>query len=260
VYSVKELRKARIFIKNKKGKVHKLGRAYAVVFHPKKAKAVGLIVKRPDLLLMIKRKDWFVALDSLKQKDKNFVVDATNKGAFGEAAFKRLDIDFDSCILWEGMPVATESGKDLGLISNVDIDKKTLEIKSIDVSSGGIDKALVGASTIARENLLGYDNGCIRVKEETPEALGDGGVAAKAGETWAKGKHAASEASAKAGDAINKGAYKTGQAIGSVKNAAKKRGLGSVEDAKKTAGNQLKKSRNMFKEFKEEYKKASRDE
>lgn len=260
MHSIKDIRKARIFTKNKKGKVHKLGKAYLVVFHPKKAKAVGVVVKRPDLLLMIKRKDCFVALDSLKRFEKNLVVDATDKKAFGQAALKRLDIDYDQCILWEGMPVATEDGKQLGTISDVAFDEEFLEIDHIDVSSGGIDRALVGASVIKRENLIGYDNGCIRVKECASEAISEGGAAAKAGEAWAKGKHVASDASAKAGDAINKGAYKAGQAVGSMKNAAKKHGLGSAEDAKKTAGKQLKKSRNMFKEFAEEYKKASRDD
>ena len=259
MYSIKEIRKARIYIRNKKGKVHKLGRAYFTIFHPSKPQAVGVLVKRPDFLLMIKRKDCFVALDSLKEFEGNFVVDAKNKGAFDAAACKRLNIDYDQCILWEGMQVLTQSGQELGTISDVFFDEKTLEIDHIDISSGCIDRALVGASTISYKSLLGYSNGAIRVKDATEPQSEEGGISAKAGETWAKGKHAASDASAKAGEAINKGAYKTGQAIGTAKNAAKKKGIGSKEDVKNAASKQLSKSKNMFKEFKEEYKKASRD-
>lgn len=260
MYSIKNVRKARVYIKNKKGKVHKLGRAYVTVFHPSKPQAVGVLVKRPDLLLMIKRSDWFVAFDSLKASDGNFLVDGTNKSAFGPEACKRLGINYDQCILWEGMKVSTESGTEIGEISDVFFDKESLMIDHIDVSSGGVDRALVGASVIPQNCLLGYRDGKIEVKDEAAIILEEGGVAAKAGEAWAKGKHAASDASAKAGEAINKGAYKTGQAIGAAKRAAQSRGVGSKDDVKKAAKKQVNKSLNMFKEFKEEFNKAAHDD
>ena len=58
-----QIGKKRVYLRNKKGRLKKFGKIRAVVFHPSKPQAIGAVIKRPDFLLMFKRKERFVALD-----------------------------------------------------------------------------------------------------------------------------------------------------------------------------------------------------
>ena len=95
-----------------------------MVFHPRERRVVGFIVKRPDLALMFHRKDLFVQLQGFDMVDGRVVLrqspDATDKGAC-----KALGIDYDSCVMWEGLPLMTESGETLGMVGTVTFDRET---------------------------------------------------------------------------------------------------------------------------------------
>lgn len=325
----KDAHKLKVYVVSKKGRTKKYGRVRNVIFHPSKPQAVAITVKRPDLLWMFKRKDRFAALDKISRTESgDILLELADDEAWDNGACKRLGIDMDKCIIWDNMAVRNLEGADLGLISNIVLGDD-LKIESIDVSSGDINRALLGSADIVVDRLRGYDpdTQAIVADIQPEEVVVNGGVAAKAGEAWAKGSHKmsesqeaisdraaqniedtayaageaiasvkekvggklkdsgasekASELGSKAGDAINSGAYKLGQAIGKLKNsdeepaqaenvevkdanpaAAKKSEATSEESdidaAAKAVGAHLKKAGGMFSAFKEEFDKASK--
>ena len=325
----KDAHKLKVYVVSKKGRTKKYGRVRNVIFHPSKPQAVAITVKRPDLLWMFKRKDRFAALDKISLTESGeILLELADDEAWDNGACKRLGIDMDKCIIWDNMAVRNLEGANLGLISNIVLGDD-LKIESIDVSSGDINRALLGSADIVVDKLRGYDPDAqaIVADIQPEEVVVNGGVAAKAGEAWAKGSHKmsenqeaisdraaqniedtayaageaiasvkekvggklkdsgasekASELGSKAGDAINSGAYKLGQAIGKLKNsdeepaqaenvevkdassaAAKKSEAASEESdidaAAKAVGAHLKKAGGMFSAFKEEFDKASK--
>lgn len=213
--STKEMCKQRIYVQRKKKeevKYKKYGRIRAVVFHPNKAQVVGYIVKRPDLLLMFKRKDRFVAADHVTAIEGGWGI-LPGPDLFDDAACERLGIDFDDCIIWDGMKVVNEDGTELGTIASVFFDDETLKVDRIDLSDGGLARKLLGEAAITRSDIVGFKGDAIVVSRKIEEVADTGGVAAQAGEAWAKTKHQASVKAEEAGKAVNEGAYKAGQAI-----------------------------------------------
>jgi uncharacterized protein YrrD len=107
-----ELRGARV-LGGRRGtkRIGKVGRA---VFHPQTYRLVGYLVKRPDLALVRARSDRFLAFDSFRIID-GAVVGSADYGAWDASACKRLKLNFDACILLEGMPIIAqdEVGKSL---------------------------------------------------------------------------------------------------------------------------------------------------
>lgn len=328
----KDAHKLKVYVVSKKGRTKKYGRVRNVIFHPSKPQAVAITVKRPDLLWMFKRKDRFAALDKISLTESgDILLELSDDEAWDNGACKRLGIDMDRCIIWDNMNVRNLEGADLGAISNIVLNDE-LKIESIDVSSGDINRALLGSADIVVDRLRGYDpDAQAIVADVKPEEVTvNGGVAAKAGEAWAKGAHKmtenqeaisdraaqniedtafaageaiasvkekvggklkdsgasekASELGSKAGDAINSGAYKLGQAIGKLKNSDEELAQGKnvevkdaptaatdtakkpddaaeesdIDAAAKAVGAHLKKAGGMFSAFKEEFDKASK--
>lgn len=273
MHSSDDAHKERVFTRNRKGELKRFGKVRSLVFHPKDAKLIGIIIKRPDALLMVKRKERFAAIDRIEQVEGGIAVE-DGADSWDEAACKRLGVDLDECILWEYMPVRTESGRELGTIRSIFFDD-AFNVDHIDISSSSLSRTLLGDSVIEVDKIIGYENGAIVVRDAVGEVEESGGVAAKAGEAWAKTKHAASEGAKKAGDAVNDGAFKAGEAIGDIRkkateaideHAAKKqeeiaRGeYTGVDKAANLFGQQLGKAAGMFKGFKEEFDKASHDQ
>lgn len=263
-----------VYARNSKGELKRFGKIRATVFHPKELRAIGYVIHRPDALLMVKRKERFAAIDRIEPVEGGTcVIDAAD--SWDEKACKRLGVDYDSCIIWEYMPVRTESGKDVGIVRNVQFNDDDFTIEQIDISKSAVDKKLLGGLLIERAQILGYRDGAIIVRDVAEDAEESGGAAAKAGEAWAKTKHSASAGVKKAGEAINDGAYKAGEALGSVRNQAndavkrhqeKKREAEEngeytgVDKAANLLGKQLGRTRSMFKDFKDEFDKASRED
>ena len=259
----------RLYGRNKKGRVRKHGNLRAAVFHPSKPQLVGFVVKRPDFLLMIKRKNRFIAFDCLTIDDEgNHIADLTNADAWDRAACRRLGIDYDSCVIWEDMPVRTQDGEEVGTVADVAVDYDTGKVISLSISEGSINRALLGSADIAVKDIRGYKDGAIVVSVSADEVKINGGVAAKAGEAWAKGSHTVSQAeeaaTEKAVEAIDKGGEAAGKAVAKVASAAKAKaaevapeGL-TAESAGKAAGKHLKAVGGMFGEFKKEFDKANK--
>ena len=237
-----------------KKKTKRIGKVRCCVFHPTEKRCVGFIVKRPDLLLMFHRKDLFVSIRGYDLEDGRIAI-RDEPGATGQAACKELGVNWDDCVLWEGLPVMCEDGTSFGYVGNITFDRRTGAIESFETDSGVAQNALLGKMTIPADYIRGFrrgmgtaltrtdvpeqegaepELGALLVSDEVKQLNTEGGAAEKAGQATAvvvsKVKPAASDAAHAAGEAVNKGAYATGKQLG--------------------------KAKTMFSDFKEEYDKA----
>lgn len=203
-------------------RLSKLGKIHMAVFTPDGRSMVGYLVARPDVAGMVKREDVFVAYDSLTACEKGFRVVDEDK-AFDDKARKRLGVDWDSCIMWAGMDARTESGRELGYVGDAEFDDATGKVTKFLVGDGGMATALVGSVEIPPSMLVGYSKGRMIVKDEASKLELNGGLAAKAGEATAKAKIRGAEFGEKAGkatsEAVDKGSFALGKALGKAKRA-----------------------------------------
>lgn len=269
----------------------RIGKVHSAVFSPDGRRVVGFTVSRPDIVGMIKREDEFVAWDSfeLGEGGKDIVVTRPDDGT-GTAARHRLALDWGACIIWTGMDARTVDGKPFGYVSDAEYDEKTGEVTRFFTTEGGMSHALIGSFVIPAEMVRGYSKGHMVIDPGDRAVQLDGGLAAAAGEGYARAKTGVSKAGRKAGavasTAVDKGTFALGKAIGKAKRsvtdaAASERGTatttgdsssgrasssgGKARPAASTsdkiaqaAGRQLGAMGKMFDAFKDEYKKASR--
>lgn len=259
--SAKELTGLRVR-QGEKNKV--MGKVHCLVFHPTKRSCVGFLVKRPDVALMFHRKDCFVAIDGFSVRDDGVYLREGDDFA-GQAACRRLGLDLDSCVIWQGMPVLTENGSEIGIVDDVLVDASNGRVEGIVPGRGATAKALLGTSTIPRELISGfrvgvgdqlnitavegdgeYDVcGAIVVSNKALTLESEGGFAEKAGKTAAVATEKAHRAKAAAKPKVSAAAKATEQAVG--------KGAFAL-------GRQLSRSKGMFSAFKSEYKKAVADD
>ena len=231
--------------KKKKGaepdeiKLGKLGKVHMAVFSPDGREVVGFLVTRPDIVGMVKRPDAFLAWDSFRILDDGTLCLTREGDGLDDAARKRLGVDWDSCVMWEGMDAKTASGKKLGYVSNADFDAKTGLVGSFYVGDGGVARALVGTFQIPASMVKGYSNGNMIVDDVAANIELGGGAAAKAGEGFAKAKVKGSEAAHKAGkaagEAVDKGSYAFGRMLGKAKRAIEDATADDEPEAKKVS-------------------------
>lgn len=200
----------------------KLGKVHMAVFEPGGTHMCGLLVRRPDVVGMVKRDDAFVAWDSFALGEKGLEVTRPKDG-LDDAARKRLGIDWDRCIMWTGMDVKTVGGKQLGYVSDAEFDPATGEVSRFFASDGGVANALVGSFQVYPRMVRGYSAGCMIVDPGDEELQLDGGMAAAAGEGYARAKAGAAKAGKKAGEAagkaVDKGSFELGRLIGKAQRA-----------------------------------------
>lgn len=230
--TTKEVKGVRVCRPHKPGKEYtkdglprhrrKIGKIYKTVFSPDGLKVVGFIVRRPDLLWMFKRPERFLALDAMDIQD-GLICPVKGMDSWDERAIKRLDVDYETCIIWEGMDVKTSDGRELGRVDEISFDERTGELNSLFLDDGGTARAIVGSVEIPMELMVGYKNGVLVVQPEAAQLLPTGGLAAKAGEATAKIGAGAKEGAKKAGQAaskaVDKGSYGLGKLIGRAKRS-----------------------------------------
>lgn len=265
VTSTKDLAGKKVWVgrpkKNDPDAHKKMGRVRSFVFHPTKKRCVGFLVKRPDVALMFRRADMFVAVNGYDVVDGDIVVRSDNS-AIDKGACKALGIDLDDCVLWIGLPVMCEDGTSFGVVDNVLFHRETGDIETLEVSQGATANTLLGKRRVPAEAIRGFKRGMgtklYLSDDDDTEALGailvddsvkqldvEGGVAEKAGAATAvvtdkvqrkvvkvkpKVQEVAKTATKTAGDAVEKGVYVTGRQIG--------------------------RASGMFSSFKDEFKKA----
>ncbi len=237
----------------------KIGKISKTVFTPNGRRVVGFIVRRPDLLFMFKRADKFLALDSLAIE--NGVINPS-KGAdsWDERAIKRLNINFDKCIIWEGIEVQTTKGESIGHVSNLSFDEKNGKLNSYYLDDGSTARRLLGAVEIPGNYTRGYHKGILIVDTDAAKLKPSGGLAAKAGETTAKIGYQAEKGAKVVRDTGKKVADTTKDTVNAtVENYRREAGIPERKDGKTTTqaaaeavGKHLKGASTMFQDFKKE--------
>lgn len=198
----------------------RLGKVHQAVFSPDGLRVVGFLVRRPDVAGMVKREDCFLALDAMAPCDGG--VRATmGPDSFDAPARARLGLDWDACLIWAGMDARTTDGKVLGFVGDAEFNTKTGAVDHFMIGDGGMAQSLVGSVEIPADMLRGYEKGFMLVAPEAASLALSGGVAAKAGEGYAKakleGKKAAAKAGKAAGEAVDKGSRALGKQLGRTK-------------------------------------------
>lgn len=242
-----DMHKLRVF-GGKRG-TRSIGRVKSCVFHPSEKRCIGFIIKRPDFLWMFRRKDLFLAIDSFDLVDGHVLI-KENAETTGPAACRRMGVNWDECVLWEGMPLMTADGTAVGYVGTITFSLATGEVREVVASNGVTAKYLLGTLTVPAEYILGFKRGmgaqlAVRndSREETTgeEFMGailvsddvwalqpEGGWAEAAGEFTAKAtarvkekvaeyKPKVQEATHAAGEAINDGAYAVGKQVAATK-------------------------------------------
>lgn len=260
-YSTRELSGKRVF--GGKSGESRIGKVARFIFHPSQKRCVGFIVKRPDLALMFHRPDMFVPLDAFSVTEEAVVITNDAKDATGPGAVKRLGLDWDLCVMWEGMPLMKESGEEFGHVGDVVFSAKTGKIISVIAERGATAKTLLGQLVIPADEVIGFRLGMgIELTEEWAEdgeedaeplrgaiivsdAVGlkftEGGIAEAAGQAAAQAQDKVRKGVAAAGEKAAGAAKKTGEAVGKGAFAT---------------GRQIGRARGMFSAFKDEYDKA----
>lgn len=204
-------------------KYQKLGRVHAAVFTPDGKHVAGFTIKRPDVAGMVKRADAFLARDSLKVLDEKTVLVTRPEDGLDEAALRRLDLDWDRCIMWSGMDAKTTAGKPLGYVSDAEYDEGSGVVTRFFTADGGMARALIGSFVITPDMVRGYRDGFMVVEPGDKSVQLDGGLAGAAGEGYARAKAGASEVGKKvgaaAGEAVDKGSFALGRVLGKAKRA-----------------------------------------
>lgn len=243
--TTKEVAGVKVVRPNKPGKEYtkdglprhrrKIGKIYKTVFAPDGMRVVGFIVRRPDLLWMFKRPERFLALDAFDIQD-GLVVPSKGMASWDDKAIERMGVDYDTCIIWEGIQVKTRSGAELGHVGDISFDEKTGDLNSLFLDDGGVARSLIGAIEIPAGLMVGYKKGVLIVEDEASELLPSGGLAAKAGEATARasaaGKEGIQKAGKAAGKAVDAGAVGVGKLIGRAKRSV----TGAVEEFREESG------------------------
>jgi uncharacterized protein YrrD len=198
--------------KGRSGMRKRVGKIADVVFRSDAPVVVGLVVPRPYLLFLFQRKDLLLAFDRATVRADRVVVDG--KQAWGAAAAKRLQVNWDETVIWRGMPVKSASGKELGYVRDAVFDESDGRLLGLELTDGAAADVAVGTIELPGALVRGWDGSAVVVEEEAARVDPDGGAAAIAGRTAA----VAQDGAAKAAVAVARGA-KTAAAY--TKSAAK---------------------------------------
>jgi uncharacterized protein YrrD len=222
----------------------RIGKVLRAVFRPDASALAGYIIARPDLLFMFKRRDRFLAWDAFRVLDGR-VVATIDRDSWDEPACRRLGIDWDECLILEGMQLVTSDGEKVGTIDGIEYDERTGKTIAFEVTDGAAARALIGVSKIPRELIIGYRDGRMVARRAASEVKTEGGLAAKAGEQTAIATQAIKEKT----ELVRKTASDVSKKAG--KAASQALDIGS-----RALGKQLGRTRGMFKGFRDEYKKG----
>ena len=256
----------------KKG-TKRIGKVKSCVFHPTERRCIGFIVKRPDLLWMFHRKDIFVALGGFDFADGRIRV-KPDAPTSGHAVCRAMGLDWDKCVLWEGLPIMTADETAVGFVSNITFDIETGQVEAVEASNGATAKLLLGTLEMPASYIAGFKRGMgadLAVKEDSREAgeevvfkgailvsddvwelSPEGGWAEAAGKFTAKAGARAKETAAAAKEAAVAAKPKV-EAATAAAGAAVKEGAEGV-------GRQVSATKDAFGAFKEEFSKAAAGE
>ncbi|MCL2339292.1 MAG: hypothetical protein FWC59_00075 [Actinomycetia bacterium] len=270
----------------------RIGKIRRAVFYPDNFRLAGFIIQRPDFLFMFKRPDRFLAWDSFEEEDGRLVAYGDN-ASWDRQALKRLGLDWDSAVILQGLSLETADGRVLGQVDSVEFDEKSCLASDLLLTTGLGTKSLLGTLRLpasAVQEIRADEHLILRLNTELPGL--EGGLAAKAGEQSAKvgnfvktrtdaANDAVGRVTEKAGAGLEKLGAKAGQALGRAKRKSEPAGKTAGKTADQTTdqpdseqsqttagsllasgsqavGRQIRRSRGMFGDFADEFKKASK--
>jgi sporulation protein YlmC with PRC-barrel domain len=193
---------------------------------------------------MIKRKDRFLAYDAFRVMDGR-VVATVDRDSWDEPACRRLGINWDECLILEGMTLVTSDGTKVGTIDAIEYNERSGKTTAFEVADGAAAKALLGVTKIPLDLIIGYKNGQIIARRAASDIKMEGGLAAKAGEQTAVATHAIKQKTESVRKTASNASKKASKAAGK-----------AINTGSRALGKQLGKTRGMFKGFSDEYKKA----
>lgn len=144
--------------------VNQIGRIHFFVFDG--LSFVGVLIKRPDVAMMFRRKDIFVSCGNFYIADDTFIVKA-DYDSKSKKFLRDRQIKLDCTVVWDGMDVKTQSGEFLGAVDCVSFDTDTAEVDSILVSAGATSNALLGKREIPKSLLCGFSDGGVKLVRAT---------------------------------------------------------------------------------------------
>ena len=199
-----------------------------MLFHPTEPRVIGFTVERPDLLLMIRRADRYVALDRTEILEDRVVVEG--KAAWGSAAAKRLEIVWERTVVWLGMPVRTESGKELGKVRDASFSEEDGHLIALGLTAGVTADVALGTRDFSAKLVHGFEGDAVEVSDEVLKVETDGGAAAAAGKGAAQVKVGAEQAAVTAGKAAKVAAeYGTAAVKAAAKSPTTKKAIGFLK-------------------------------
>lgn len=209
VITTKDMRGKKVMTEGRRRR-KKIGKVTVGVFHPTKKRLVGYLVKRPDVAGMVKREDRFLAFDRVrvtKGEKGDEIEPPDEEGTWDKQACKRLGIDYERCVVWEGMPMRTTDDKLLGYVDYVGYDPTSGKVAWVACSESAGSRALLGITKVPGRDIKGYADGAIQLKKSEDEFVPEGGLAAKAGAASVKTKQKAGEVGKKASVAAHKAGH-----------------------------------------------------
>ena len=195
-----------------------MGRVGDVLFHPDEPRVIGFTVERPDVAMMVERRDRMLALDRTTFADGR--IEVNGKAAWDGSAGKRLGVDWDKSVVWTGMPVHTSSGTQLGLVRDAVFDPATGALNALGLTSGMAADIAVGVRDLPARLVVGFDGAGVIVADEAASIDVNGGAAAVAGRTTAVARDAAKRTAANASVQAAKAAVVASDGIDKAARAA----------------------------------------
>ena len=216
-------------VRNAKGK--RFGHVEHVLFHPDRPRVVGFQVRRIPLLYLIDRKPAFVPMGEIEFAEESLAIRSV-KPVVGRAAEKAHGYEWDLTVIWIGMPVQTESGQLVGVVSDVLFHSKSGAVRSLALTGGITADIAIGTRTVEGDRVLGFDGDNVLVKDEVVSDELEGGLAKSAGKGAAVAKVGAERAVRKV---VTAGAAGAKMAAKSRIGKKAMRGLRAIADATKDA-------------------------
>ncbi|MDZ4168460.1 MAG: PRC-barrel domain-containing protein [Coriobacteriia bacterium] len=214
----------RLPVVNEAGK--RIGRVLDVLFAPEGARVIGFAVARPRILMLLDRKDLYLALDRATLEPDR-VVAARGAASWGRSAAARTGISWDDSVIWVGMPVRSESGASLGTVRDGLFDPQTGQLDAIGLTGGIAADIAVGVRDLPVEVVRGFDGQAVVLSDDAADTDTSGGAAAAAGRGVAVAKKTGSDLGKQA-----TGAARTAAVYG----ASAVRAAAKSETGKKTIG------------------------
>lgn len=140
--------------------------------HPDRATLHWLYSEAPRFALVFHRKDIFVALGGFDFADGRIRV-KPDAPTSGHAVCRAMGLDWDKCVLWEGLPIMTADETAVGFVSNITFDIETGQVEAVEASNGATAKLLLGTLEVPASYIAGFKRGMgadLAVKEDSREA------------------------------------------------------------------------------------------